>query len=468
MGLHLLTRLGYPRCAYDCSLGGVDCRGSYVTKPKERRFQSVAIGAHRIFLETPRHLQISPLPDARPPRMLAQFASTSTRTFLRVASSQKRLTSRPTKLTRFSPNSRPPTRNFITKMSSTLGKTGTPGNTAVADVSETGAFVRKEAGFRNRIEKGGAFPPESGRYHVYVSLACPWACRVVSTIGLKGLGDHVSWSAVHPTWQKTKPLDESDTHAGWAFAEAGTALSSPSGCGSFSGPVYDSDPIHGGEIKFVRDLYEKVGAPEGTRFTVPVLWDKKNGTIVSNESSEIMRDLNDAFDDVLAGADTKEIDLYPPALQSEIDSLNAWIYEGVNNGVYKSGFAVSQGAYETAVTELFACLDRIDDILGKRRYIAGDQLTEADVRLFPTLVRFDPVYIVYFKCAKKALREYKNIPGYIRDVYQTPGIKPSVNFWHIKTHYFTSHPVLNANAIVPIASEWDIEGPHGRDGEYPR
>lgn len=189
---------------------------------------------------------------------------------------------------------------------------------------------------------------------------------------------------------------------------------------------------------------------------------------MSNESSEIMRDLNDAFDDVLAGADTKEIDLYPPALQSEIDSLNAWIYEGVNNGVYKSGFAVSQGAYETAVTELFACLDRIDDILGKRRYIAGDQLTEADVRLFPTLVRFDPVYIVYFKCAKKALREYKNIPGYIRDVYQTPGIKPSVNFWHIKTHYFTSHPVLNANAIVPIASEWDIEEPHGRDGEYPR
>ena len=346
-----------------------------------------------------------------------------------------------------------------------LDKVATPGDTAVADVSATGAFVRKDSIFRNRIEKDGPFPPEAGRYHVYVSLACPWACRVVSTIGLKGLGDVVSWSAVHPTWQKTRPEDPGDTHAGWAFARAGEALSSPSGCGSFAGANYESDPLHGSDVRFVRDLYDRVGASSGTRFTVPILWDKKTSTIVSNESSEIIRDLNAEFQEF---ATNPSLDLYPESLRATIDAANEWIYHGVNNGVYKCGFAVTQSAYDEAVTELFRCLDRIEDMLGQSRYIAGSTITEADVRLFPTLARFDEVYVVYFKTNKKALREFENISGYIRDVYQTEGVKQSVDMWHIKTHYFTSHPVLNANAVVPVGSDWDFDAPHGRDGAYPR
>ena len=394
----------------------------------------------------------------RTSHMLARFTATSTSTFFRGAPTRVHFATRQSTSPR-------PARRALTTSAAQMDKQSTPGETAVADVSSTGAFVRKEAIFRHRITKDGKFPPEKGRYHLYVSLACPWACRTVSTIGLKGLDDVISWSAVHPTWQKTKPGDDRDSHAGWAFAEAGATLSSQSGCGSFSGSNYESDPIHGTDTRFIRDLYEKVGAAKGTRFTVPILWDKKTSKIVSNESSEIIRDLNNQFDEFLT-QDT--IDLYPPELQSEIDAVGEWIYHGINNGVYKSGFAVSQNAYEEAVTELFRCLDRVDSILGKQRFIAGSVLTEADVRLFPTLVRFDEVYVVYFKCAKKSLREYKNIPGYIRDVYQTPGIKPSVDMWHIKTHYFTSHPVLNANAIVPVSNEWDVNEPHARDGAYPR
>ena len=216
--------------------------------------------------------------------------------------------------------------------------------------------------------------------------------------------------------------------------------------------------------KYVRDLYDKVGAPAGTRFTVPILWDKKTHRIVSNESSEIIRDLNSRFNDF---AKNPKLDLYPESLRAEIDSVNEWIYHDINNGVYKCGFAVSQAAYDEAVTNLFNALDKVEAILSARRFIAGDVLTEADVRLFCTLVRFDEVYVVYFKTNKKCIREYPNMSNYVRDVYQTEGMKKSVNMWHIKTHYFTSHPVLNANAIIPAGPDWwDLDAPHDRAAKF--
>ena len=347
-----------------------------------------------------------------------------------------------------------------TAASASLGRTATPGSTAVADVSAAGAFVRKDAGFRARIEPGGRHPPERDRYHLYVSYACPWACRTLAVLGLKGLEDVVSVTAVHPTWQKTRPNDASDSHAGWAFARPGEVLANPAGVGAFvADDKCAADPNHD-DVAFVRDLYDKVGAPPGTRFTVPVLWDKTLGEIVSNESSEIIRDLYGRFD---AFAKRPDLDLYPERLRAEIDEINEWVYHGINNGVYKCGFATSQAAYDEACAELFACLDRCEAILEKRRFIAGDVLTEADVRLFHTLVRFDEVYVVYFKTNKKAIREYANLSAYVRDVYQTPGMRQSVDMAHIKTHYFTSHPVLNAHAIVPMGPETDLDAPHGRD-----
>lgn len=348
-------------------------------------------------------------------------------------------------------------------MSSTLDTSGTPGETAVADVSATGAFVRKDAVFRSRITADGPHPPEAGRYHLYVSLACPWASRCLAVLGMKGLESAISVTSVHPTWRKTRPDDPNDTHAGWAFARPGEVFSNPAGVGSFPADnACGEDPVAG--HRFVRDVYDAVGAAPGVRYTVPILYDKKLNTIVSNESSEIIRDLNSMFD---AFATNPGLDLYPERLRADIDEINEWVYHGINNGVYKSGFATSQAAYEEAVTELFRCMDRVEEILSTRRYIAGDVITEADVRLFVTLVRFDEVYVVYFKCNKKCVREYPNIAGYVRDIYQTPGVRQSVNMWHIKTHYFTSHPVLNANAVVPVGPEWDLDAPHGRDRAYP-
>jgi len=345
--------------------------------------------------------------------------------------------------------------------SAKLDTTGVPGETAVADVSTTGAFVRKDAIFRHRIDPAGEFPPEAGRYHLYYSFACPWASRCVSLLGLKGLHGAITTSSVHPTWQKTRPDDPADSHAGWAFAGDDDVLTNPAGVGAFpAGPAHQCtvDDLHG--AKFVRDLYDKVGAPVGTRFTVPILWDKKTGRIVSNESAEIIRDLNACFNEF---AENPTLDLYPEALRSEVDAVNEWIYHGINNGVYKCGFAVSQGAYDEAVTELFHALDKVEAILSTQRFVAGNVFTEADVRLFPTLVRFDEVYVVYFKTNKKCIREYPNMSEYVRDVYQTAGMRGSVNMWHIKTHYFTSHPVLNASAVVPVGPDWwNLDAPHDR------
>ncbi|KXZ42325.1 hypothetical protein GPECTOR_161g124 [Gonium pectorale] len=329
--------------------------------------------------------------------------------------------------------------------------------TALDETSTTGEFKRTEAGFRSVIEKGGRFEPEAGRYHLYVSLACPWACRCLATLYLKGLDHAIGVSVTHPTWQRTRPDDPKDEHTGWVFrAPSDAPLASSTGFGSFGCEGCVPDDVNG--AKFVRDLYDLAKDTTG-KYSVPVLWDKKEKTIVNNESSEILRMFNSAFNDI---ATNPGLDLYPEPLRPAIDELNAWVYPTINNGVYRCGFATTQAAYEAAFEELFGSLDRVEGILSRQRYLAGDSLTEADVRLFQTLIRFDEVYVVYFKTNKRFLREYPNIAGYVRELFQTPGLGRAVNMFHIKTHYFTSHPRLNYYAVVPRGGEAWWEQPHDR------
>jgi len=332
--------------------------------------------------------------------------------------------------------------------------------TALDELGTTGEFKRTDAGFRNWIEPDGKFAPEAGRYVLYVSLACPWACRCLAALHLKGLQDAIAVSVVHPTWQRTWPDTPGDEHCGWAFrSPTDPPLSSVTGHGSFDCRDCIPDPVNG--AKSVRDLYELAQDTLG-KYSVPVLWDTKHRTIVNNESSEIMRMFNNRFNHL---AKNPGLDLYPNHLAAAIDEVNSWVYPTINNGVYRCGFATAQGPYEVAFKELFDALDRCEDILSKQRYIAGDQLTEADVRLFVTLIRFDEVYIVYFKCNKKAIREYPNLREYTKELYQMPAIRATVNMYHIKTHYFTSHPKLNTYAVVPGGSEPWWEQPHSRDSK---
>ncbi|WP_298956337.1 glutathione S-transferase family protein [uncultured Methylobacterium sp.] len=305
------------------------------------------------------------------------------------------------------------------------------------DTKQTGGrFVRKDSAYRNWITRDGApgpsgeggFPAEAGRYHLYVSLACPWAHRTLIVRALKGLDEAISVSVVDPHMGEE----------GWVFGDS---------------PGATPDPIHG-----ARRLYEVYLAadPHYTgRVTVPVLWDKVRGTIVSNESAEIVRMLNAAFPDTGP-------DLYPDDLRDGIDALNARVYDRVNNGVYKAGFATAQGAYEEAFTALFEELDALDARLDAGRYLFGDRLTEADIRLFTTLVRFDPVYVGHFKCNRQRIADYPNLAPYLRDLYQTPGIAPTVDLTHIKRHYYESHPTINPTGIVPLGPALDYDAPHGR------
>lgn len=329
--------------------------------------------------------------------------------------------------------------------------------TALHEMGTKGEFVRTAASFRNMIEPAGKHPPESGRYHLYVSLACPWASRCVAGLYLKGLQDHIGLSVTHPTWQKTRPKD-TDDHTGWMFRSPDDPpLSSSTGFGSF--PCKDCIPDPVNKAVFVRDLYD-MSADSGGKYSVPVLWDKQVGCIVNNESSEILRMFNSAFNDLAANP---TLDLYPQELREKIDELNDWIYPTINNGVYRCGFAQTQEAYETAFDELFTALDKVEDILSKQRYLCSDdKLTEADIRLFMTLIRFDEVYTVYFKTNKKYIQHYPNMSNYVRDLFQTPGITESVNMYHIKTHYYTSHPRLNYYAIVPKGGDAWWEEPHDR------
>lgn len=296
----------------------------------------------------------------------------------------------------------------------------------VGATSKTGAFERKPVTFRERIEpaatasEGTRFVAESGRYHLYVSLACPWAHRTLILRALKGLEDVVSVSVVDPLM-----LDQ-----GWVFSD---------GPGCVPDSLFGSSALH--------QIYTRAMPDYSGRVTVPVLWDKRHGTIVNNESSEIVRMFNVAFD-ALA---TKELpDLYPETLRADIDALNARIYDTLNNGVYRSGFATTQSAYETAVTELFATLDMLEARLEKGPYLFGERMTEADWRLFPTLVRFDAVYHGHFKCNLRKIMEYPNLWAYTKRLYHVPGVAPTVSIDHIKRHYYGSHLHLNPKGIVPV------------------
>ena len=306
--------------------------------------------------------------------------------------------------------------------------------------SSGGRFQRQASQFRNWVtpdgEPGpngeGGFPAEAGRYHLYVSLACPWAHRTLIFRRLKGLEDMISVSVVNPLMGSE----------GWTFE--------PASC-------VDGDSITG--AKRLYEVYTGCDPDYTGRVTVPVLWDKKRHCIVNNESAEIIRMLNSAFD----GLGAAPGDFYPEALREEIDRCNDWIYDSVNNGVYKAGFATTQEAYEEAVTALFDALDELDRRLAKQRYLCGSQITEADWRLFTTLVRFDPVYVGHFKCNLRRLVDYPNLSGYLRDLYQQPGIAETVNLEHIKQHYYRSHPTINPTGVVPLGPTVDFAAPHDRE-----
>ncbi|PKU80063.1 uncharacterized protein LOC110112429 [Dendrobium catenatum] len=313
-------------------------------------------------------------------------------------------------------------------------------------VSEAGAFVRAPSSFRNFISKDQAsqFPAESGRYHLYVSYACPWASRCLAYLKLKGLDKAISYTVVKSILERTK---ETDDHFGWVFPASSTEETGAA-----------PDMLNG--AKSVRELYELASSNYSGRYTVPVLWDKKLKTIVNNESSEIIRMFNTEFNEIAENAD---LDLYPSHLQAVIDEVNELVYDSINNGVYKCGFAVKQGPYDEAVVKLYNALDKCEEILSKQRYICGSDLTEADIRLFVTLIRFDEVYSVHFKCNKKLLREYPNLFNYTKDIYQIPGISSTVNLEHIKKHYYGSHPSINPHGVIPIGSSTDYSASHDRD-----
>jgi putative glutathione S-transferase len=303
-----------------------------------------------------------------------------------------------------------------------------------------GRFVRDTASFRNWITPDGApgpsgdsgFAAESGRYHLYVSLACPWAHRALVFRALKGLERHITVSVVSPFM-----FDD-----GWTFAQ------------DFAGATED----HLFGERYLRDIYLRAAPKASGRVTVPLLWDKATGRIVSNESSEIIRMFNSAFDGITGNTD----DYWPEDLRAAIEPVNARIYDTLNNGVYKSGFATTQAAYDEAVVPLFDTLDWLEDRLGNTRYLMGDRITEADWRLFTTLLRFDKVYHGHFKCNRRRIVDYPNLWGYTRELYQWPGVTETVHFDHIVRHYHYSHDTINPCRIVPIGPDIDFDAPHGR------
>ncbi|TKW66324.1 MAG: glutathione S-transferase family protein [Paracoccus denitrificans] len=306
--------------------------------------------------------------------------------------------------------------------------------------STGGRFQRSTTSWRNWITPDGApgptgeggFAAESGRYHLYVCLACPWAHRTLVFRALKGLAPHIDISAVHPDMMRD----------GWEFRT------------DFPGAT--GDQLFG--LPYLRDIYLRADPNASGRVTVPVLWDKQQETIVSNESAEIIRMFNSAFNGLTG--DTQ--DFYPEDLRPKIEELNARIYDTVNNGVYKAGFATTQEAYDEAVLPLFESLGWLDGLLGQNRYLTGDRLTEADWRLFTTMVRFDPVYHTHFKCNRKWLREYRNLWAWTRELYQIPGVAGTVDFDHIVRHYHYSHDTINPYRIIPINPVIDWDEPHGR------
>ncbi|CAI2317790.1 glutathione S-transferase family protein [Vibrio parahaemolyticus] len=292
-----------------------------------------------------------------------------------------------------------------------------------------GKFVREDAGFRDWIKNDSeaVFQPESGRYHLYVSLACPWAHRTLIFRKLKGLEPHIDVTVVCPDMLSQ----------GWQMG--------------LPEPLFGHTRMH--------QIYTQAKPNYTGRVTVPVLWDKKTNTIVSNESSEIIRMFNSVFNDLTGNHD----DYYPEPLRGVIDEWNDYIYPNVNNGVYRCGFATSQEAYEEAFESLFSALDKIDGHLATHRYLAGNKITEADWRLFTTLVRFDAVYVGHFKCNKQRIADYVNIQGYLKELYQIDGIADTTDFYHIKRHYYFSHTGINPTQVVPKGPDLDFSSPHQRE-----
>lgn len=309
------------------------------------------------------------------------------------------------------------------------------------DTGKTGGrYIRNDAQFRSWVTVNGSagpsgkggFKAEAGRYHLYVSLACPWANRTLIFRSLKGLEELISVSVVH--WHMAEN--------GWTFEPADGVIPDPVNHAAYMHEVYTAaDPSYTGRV------------------TVPVLWDKKTGAIVSNESSEIIRMFNSAFD----GVGAKPGDYYPETLRLEIDEINARVYSNVNNGVYKSGFATTQEAYEEAVDPLFETLDWLEQRLSGQRYLLGDMLTEADWRLFTTLIRFDPVYVGHFKCNIRRIEDYPALWAYTRELYQHANVAETINMHHIKHHYYVSHKTINPSGVVPVGPELDLFEPHGRE-----
>ncbi|MDG5759764.1 glutathione S-transferase family protein [Natronococcus sp. A-GB1] len=300
---------------------------------------------------------------------------------------------------------------------------------------DDGSFDRQETTFRDRIrdDPNAEFQPEAGRYHLYVSYACPWAHRTLVTRALKGLEDAISVSVVDPYrgedgWQFT-PEKEDCTH----------------------------DHVH--DVNYLRELYVRADPDVTARVTVPVLWDKREDTIVNNESREVMRMLDTEFDSVAS----RDVNLYPDGYREEVDRIIDEIYEPINNGVYRAGFATKQDPYDEAIDELFEALDHWNGILEDQRYLAGDRLTEADIAMFTTLVRFDNVYHTHFMCNVNQIRDYENLWPYLRDLYQTPGVADTVDMDHINEHYYTTHPDVNPHRIVARGPDLAFDAPHDRD-----
>lgn len=311
------------------------------------------------------------------------------------------------------------------------------------DTDKTGGkFKREEARFRNWVTRDGSagptgeagFEAASGRYHLYVSMACPWAHRTLVFRKLKGLEEHIGVSVVHPDMLEN----------GWEFRPDVPA---------------HRDSLH--DARYLHQLYTRVAPDYTGRVTVPVLWDREREDIVSNESADIIRMLNSAFDG-LEGV-RKELDFYPAELHQDIDEVNARVYDTVNNGVYKAGFATAQDVYERAYDALFESLDWLEQRLASHRYLVGQRLTEADWRLFTTLIRFDAVYYSHFKCNRERLADFPNLSGYLRDLYQVPGIAGTVDIEQIKRHYYVSQRTVNPTQIVPVGPRLDFDAPHGRE-----
>jgi putative glutathione S-transferase len=300
--------------------------------------------------------------------------------------------------------------------------------------SEGGEFKRQEDEFRDWVKKDGstAFPPERDRYHLYVSYACPWAHRTIILRKLKGLEETIGMTVVDPI------RDE----RGWAFR---------------SGPDHSEDPING--FQFLSEAYHATDPNYRARYTVPVLWDKKTRRIVSNSDDDLMRMFNSEFSEFAMN----DYDFYPAGLHDEIETLNQVIYERVNNGVYRAGFATRQRPYERAATRLFETLDQLEERLTSQRYLLGKRMTESDWRLFPTLIRFDAVYHGHFKCNLRRIVDYPNLWPYLRDLYQHDGVASTVNLDHIKRHYYMTHAEINPTRIVPIGPVLDLDAPHGRE-----